>query len=48
MTDIAKQFQCIRSKGTAIVKEVAANTTLKLAEIIWNCPFTVSTNGSNN
>jgi hypothetical protein len=47
-SDIAKQFHCGRSKGTAIVKEIAANTTLKLAERMRNCPFTVSTDISND
>ncbi|KAK7504777.1 hypothetical protein BaRGS_00003805 [Batillaria attramentaria] len=47
-SDIAKQFQCARSKGTAIVKEMAAQTTLGLAERMKKQPFTISTDGSND
>ncbi|KAK0050591.1 hypothetical protein Bpfe_019928 [Biomphalaria pfeifferi] len=46
--DIAKDFQCGRSKGTAIVKEIAAKTTLSLAERMKMYPFTISTDGSND
>ena len=40
---IVKGFQCARSKTTAIVKEIAAQTTLTLAERMKNAPFTIST-----
>ena len=43
-----KNFQCGRSKGTAIVKEVSAKATLSLGERISHQPFTVSTDGSND
>lgn len=45
---IAKNFQCARSKSTAIVKEIAAKTTLSLAERMKTLPFTISTDGSND
>ena len=45
---IAKDFQCSRSKSTAIVKEMAATTTLQLAERMQKMPFTISTDGSND
>ena len=47
-SDIAKNFQCARSKGTAIVKEISAKATLSLGERISRQPFTVSTDGSND
>lgn len=31
-SELAKQFQCGRSKGTAIVKEIGATTSMKLAD----------------
>ena len=45
---IAKNVQCGRSKGTAILKEVAAKTTLNLADRMAKAPFTISTDGSND
>ena len=47
-SDIAKNFQCARSKGTSIVKEISAKATLSLGERISRQPFTVSTDGSND
>ncbi|GFN78517.1 Zinc finger bed domain-containing protein 5 [Plakobranchus ocellatus] len=47
-SNIAKQFQCGRSKGTAIVKEIAAKSTLHLAARMKAAPFTLSTDGSND
>ena len=47
-SDIAKNFQCARSKGTAIVKEISAKATLSLGERISLQPFTFSTDGSND
>ena len=47
-SDIAKNFHCARSKGTAIVKEIGAKSTLSLGERISLQPFTVSTDGSND
>ena len=45
---VAKQFQCGRSKGTAIVKEIAAKSTMSLALRMKSSPFTISTDGSND
>ena len=45
---IAKSFQCARSKGTAIAKEMSALTTLRLVERMKSQPFTISTDGSND
>lgn len=45
---IASQFQCGRSKGTAVVREIAAKTSLTLAERLKQRPFTLSTDGSND
>lgn len=45
---IAKEFSCARSKGTAIVREIAAKTTVSLAERMLVQPFTVSTDGNND
>lgn len=45
---IAKNFQCARTKGTAIVKEMAALTTLELADRMKSGCFTLSTDGSND
>lgn len=45
---IAKEFSCARSKGTAIVKEMGAMTTMSLAERMKLQPFTLSTDGSND
>ena len=39
---IAKNFHGARSKGTAIVKEIVAISTLSLGERISRQPFTVS------
>jgi hypothetical protein len=41
--DVAKQFQCGRSKATAIIKEIAVKSTLSLAECMKHHPFTVCT-----
>lgn len=45
---IATNFKCGRSKGTAIAKEIAAKTTLDLADRMKRLPFTISTDGSND
>ena len=45
---IAQSFQCARSKGTAVAKELAAKITLALAERMKLGPFTLSTDGSND
>ena len=47
-SEIAKNFQCARSKCTAIVKEQAAKTALSIGERISKQPFTISTDGSND
>ena len=46
--DVVKQFQCGRSKRTPIVKEIAAKSTLSLAERMPHHPFTVFTDGNND
>ena len=46
--DIAKNFQCAQSRGTAFEKEIGAKATLSLGERISRQPFTVSTDGSND
>ena len=45
---IAKGLQCGRSKGTAILKEISAKTTVSIAKRLKTQPFTVSTDGSND
>jgi hypothetical protein len=45
---IAKNFQCARSKGTAIAKEIAATRSLELAHRMKTSCFTISTDGSND
>ena len=45
---IAKNFQCARSKGTAIIKEIAAVTSEDLACRMKTGCFTLSTDGSND
>lgn len=45
---IAKQLQCGRSKGTAILKEISRKTTISIADRLKTQPFTVSTDGSND
>ena len=45
---IAKDFGCSRGKGTAIVKEMAAKSTMSLADRMKHHPFTISTHGSND
>ena len=47
-SSIAKQFQCGRSKGTAIIKEIAAKSTISLADRMKVNPFTLSTDGNND
>ena len=47
-SDVARNFQCGRSKGTAIVKEIAAKTSMGIAERMKRQPFTISTDGSND
>lgn len=45
---IAKKFQCTRSKGTAIIKEIAAQTVWAIGDRLKSQPFTISTDGSND
>lgn len=45
---IAQKLQCGRSKGTAIIKEIAAKETLRQADRLRLQPFTLSTDGSND
>ena len=47
-SEIAHGLQCGRSKATAMLQELAADSKMTLAQRMKNGPFTVSTDGSND
>lgn len=47
-SEIARTFQCGRSKSTALVKEISADAASGLIETMKKSPFTISTDGSND
>ena len=47
-SEIARSLQCGRSKATAMLQELAADSKTTLAQRMKNRPFTVSTDGSND
>ena len=47
-SEIAQAFSCARTKATAIVKDLAKKHQGGLLQRMWNGPFSMATDGSND
>ena len=47
-SQIAKKYACVRTKTTAIVKEMATQGKSQILNVIKSAPFAIATDGSNN
>ena len=47
-SQIAKKYGCGRTKTTAIIGELASNTSTSIADIAKSSPFSLATDGSND